>query len=174
MNSFLGFPLNHSDALHNIEIMLDAGLLLISSANEELNEIGFSLIELTKKYSSEASLALDKKISGSEYTEPRVTSGPTKENKVESSGLPNTYSLPSTFAERLRLALSYFGMTQDDLAWKIGLSQGAINSYVTGKVKEAGIARADEIAEAIGINAGWLRYGEGEMTDFCTSKTEEL
>lgn len=96
------------------------------------------------------------------------------ESTVESSGLPNTYSLPNTFAERLRLALAYSGMTQDDLAWKIGLSQGAINSYVTGKVKEAGIARAGEIAEAIGINAGWLRYGEGEMTDFCTSKTREL
>lgn len=99
---------------------------------------------------------------------------PTEKNKIESSGSPHTRSLPNTFAERLRLALAYSGMTQDDLAWKIGLSQGAINSYVTGKVKEAGIARAGEIAEAIGINAGWLRYGEGEMTDFCTSKTEEL
>ncbi|WP_193016455.1 MULTISPECIES: helix-turn-helix domain-containing protein [Proteus] len=101
------------------------------------------------------------------------------ENKPESYQQPKTPAIETltacnSFAERLRLALSYSGMTQDDLAWKIGLSQGAINSYVTGKVKEAGIARAGEIAEAIGINAGWLRYGEGEMTDFCTSKTEEL
>lgn len=101
------------------------------------------------------------------------------ENKPESYQQPKTPAIESltacnSFAERLRLALAYSGMTQDDLAWKIGLSQGAINSYVTGKVKEAGIARAGEIAEAIGINAGWLRYGEGEMTDFCTSKAEEL
>ncbi|HEK0693682.1 TPA: helix-turn-helix domain-containing protein [Proteus mirabilis] len=101
------------------------------------------------------------------------------ENKPESYQRPKTPAIETlatcnSFAERLRLALAYSGMTQDDLAWKIGLSQGAINSYVTGKVKEAGIARAGEIAEAIGINAGWLRYGEGEMTDFCTSKTEEL
>lgn len=101
------------------------------------------------------------------------------ENKPESYQQPKTpavetTSTKNTFAERLRLALAYSGMTQDDLAWKIGLSQGAINSYVTGKVKEAGIARAGEIAEAIGINATWLRYGAGEMTDFCTSKTEEL
>lgn len=172
MNSFLGFPLNHSDALHNIEIMLDAGLLLISSTNEDLSEIGFSLIELTKKYSSEASLTLDKKISGSEYTEPQVTSKSTEENKVASSRFPHPYLLPDTLDERLSIAMSLRDISQGELARKVGMSQPAIFKLVNGETKTS--RKIVEIALALEVNPTWLQCGKGEMTDFCISKTEEL
>lgn len=99
---------------------------------------------------------------------------PTEKNKIESSGFPHTYSLPNTFAERLRLALAYSGMKQADLAKYVEVSQTAISFFVTGKGKEPGKARKRGMAEALGVNAQWLIYGEGEMTNFCTPKTEEL
>ncbi len=69
----------------------------------------------------------------------------------------------TSFAARLRLALAHSGMKQADLAEWIGVSQGAISSYVTGKVKEAGITRARLMAQALGVSAVWLIYGDGEM-----------
>ncbi len=69
----------------------------------------------------------------------------------------------TSFAARLRLALAHSGMTQADLAKQIGVSQGTISSYITGKVKEAGIARARLMAQALRVSALWLIYGEGEM-----------
>lgn len=97
---------------------------------------------------------------------------PTEKNKVESSGLPHTYSLPNTFAERLKLVLRESGITQTELAKCMGVSQSLISSLVTGK--RHGIEYSTAISNALGINKWWLAYGEGEMTDFCTSKTEEL
>ncbi|MGC4734083.1 helix-turn-helix domain-containing protein [Providencia hangzhouensis] len=69
----------------------------------------------------------------------------------------------TSFAARLRLAIAHSGMKQSDLAEWVGVSQGAISSYVTGKVKEAGIARARLMAQALRVSALWLIYGEGEM-----------
>ncbi|WP_433587001.1 helix-turn-helix transcriptional regulator [Providencia alcalifaciens] len=83
---------------------------------------------------------------------------------------PKTGATQNSFASRLRLALAHSGMTQATLAGLVGVSQGTISSLVTGKSKEAGIARCGKIAQILGINAGWLRYGEGEMTSFNFSR----
>ncbi len=83
-----------------------------------------------------------------------------------------TTSTKNTFAERLRLALAYSGMTQVELAKKIGVSQSTISQVINGKV--SGVCRTSVIAKALGIARNWLAYGEGEMTNFCTPKTEEL
>ncbi|MEY0576953.1 helix-turn-helix domain-containing protein [Providencia manganoxydans] len=69
----------------------------------------------------------------------------------------------NSFAARLRLALANSGMKQADLAEWIGVSQGTISSYITGKAKEAGITRGRLMAQALRVNALWLIYGEGEM-----------
>ncbi|HHR5901440.1 TPA: helix-turn-helix domain-containing protein [Providencia alcalifaciens] len=69
----------------------------------------------------------------------------------------------NSFASRLRLAIAHSGMKQADLAELTGVSQGAISSYVTGRVKEAGITRARLMAQALGVSTEWLIYGEGEM-----------
>lgn len=99
------------------------------------------------------------------------------ENKPESYQQPKTpavetISTKNTFAERLKLVLRESGITQTELAKCMGVSQSLISSLVTGKRHE--IEYSTAISNALGINKWWLAYGEGEMTDFCTSKTEDL
>ncbi|EML7933955.1 transcriptional regulator, partial [Providencia rettgeri] len=91
MNNFLGFPLNPYDALNNIEIMLEAGLLLSSTTNDEISELGVTIIDLAKRYSAEVSLGFTKKI-----------------NEVTQIDKPEI-SHQNSFASRLRLALSHSG-----------------------------------------------------------------
>ncbi|NBM11040.1 MULTISPECIES: helix-turn-helix domain-containing protein [unclassified Proteus (in: enterobacteria)] len=83
-----------------------------------------------------------------------------------------TTSTKNAFAERLKLVLRESGITQTELAKCMGVSQSLISSLVTGK--RHGIEYSTAISNALGINKWWLAYGEGEMTDFCTSKTEGL
>ncbi|EPC7283510.1 helix-turn-helix domain-containing protein [Proteus mirabilis] len=154
MNNFLGFPLSPYDALNNIEIMLEAGLLLSSTTNDEISEMGIAIIDLAKQYSAKASLGFANK-----------TNEVTKIDKSE-------ISHQNSFSARLRLALTYSGMTQVELAKKIGVSQSTISQVINGKV--SGVCRTNVIAKALGIDRNWLAYGEGKMTNFCTSKTEEL
>ena len=143
MNNFLGFPLNPYDALNNIEIMLEAGLLLSSTANDEISEMGIAIIDLAKQYSAKASLGFANK-----------TNEVTKIDKSE-------ISHQNSFSARLRLALTYSGMTQVELAKKIGVSQSTISQVINGKV--SGVCRTSVIAKALGIDRNWLVYGEGEM-----------
>ncbi len=71
----------------------------------------------------------------------------------------------NSFNARLKMALVRTKTTQASLAWAINVSQGTISQIVTGKVKEAGVVRTTAIAEALGISANWLLYGEGDMHD---------
>ncbi|MGA4655959.1 helix-turn-helix domain-containing protein [Proteus terrae] len=77
------------------------------------------------------------------------------------------------FAERLKVALYQSGVTQAELAGCIGVSQGVVSNIINAKGKKP-TKYALQIAQALGVNYQWLRYGAGEMTDFCTSKTEGL
>ncbi|MER5002391.1 helix-turn-helix transcriptional regulator [Providencia stuartii] len=144
MNNFLGFPLNPCDALNNIEIMLEAGLLLSSTTNEEIGEMGVAIIDLAKRYSAEVYVGLTEKV-----------------NEVAQIDKPEISHQNHSFASRLRLALTHSGMTQADLAKQIGVSQSTISQVVNGKV--SGVCRTSVIAKALGINRNWLAYGEGEM-----------
>lgn len=132
---------------------------LESSSSSEVQ----SLIEMAIEKSKSVNSIIENKPES--HQQPKT---PTGENKVDK------HSLPGTFAERLRLAIAYSGMKQADLAQCVEVSQTAISFFVTGKGKEPGKARKRGMAEALGVNAQWLIYGEGEMTDFCTSKTGEL
>lgn len=71
------------------------------------------------------------------------------------------------------MALYQSGVTQAELAGCIGVSQGVVSNIINAKGKKP-TKYALQIAQALGVNYQWLRYGAGEMTDFCTSKTEEL
>lgn len=148
MKTFLGLPLNCSDALQNIGIMLDAGLVLGSSTDNELNEIGVALIEMTRRYSSEVALA---------------SSDAIKNDLVARKTIKHDFTPLNSFAARLKMALVHTKTTQADLAWAINVSQSTISQIVTGKVIEAGIVRTTAIAEALGVRVNWLLYGEGEM-----------
>lgn len=144
MNNFLGFPLNPCDALNNIEIMLEAGLLLSSTTNEEIGEMGVAIIDLAKRYSAEVYVGLTEKV-----------------NEVAQIDKPEISHQNHSFASRLRLALAHSGMTQAELAKSVGVSQSTISQVVNGKV--SGVCRTSVIAKALGISRNWLAYGEGEM-----------
>lgn len=146
MNNFLGFPLNPCDALNNIEIMLEAGLLLSSTTNEEIGEMGVAIIDLAKRYSAEVYVGLTEKV-----------------NEVAQIDKPEISHQNHSFASRLRLALAHSGMTQADLAKQIGVSQSTISALATGRVKGMGIGRGAVLSEALGVNLRWLMLGEGEM-----------
>ncbi|EFI6791913.1 helix-turn-helix domain-containing protein [Escherichia coli] len=47
----MGLPINQSDALENIHILVGAGALLYSSNNPELIELASNLLSITEKYS---------------------------------------------------------------------------------------------------------------------------
>lgn len=51
MPSYMGLPINQSDALENIHILVGAGALLYSSNNPELIELASNLLSITEKYS---------------------------------------------------------------------------------------------------------------------------
>nr|ELR5042290.1 helix-turn-helix transcriptional regulator [Providencia stuartii]ELR5083243.1 helix-turn-helix transcriptional regulator [Providencia stuartii] len=122
----------------------------------ELSLSGFSSSDLTEMVGVALNLcsSLNNEIQGTIAT---------AENTQPQSKVTMDERHQKSFAARLRLALAHSGMTQTDLAKQIGVSQGTISSYITGKIKEAGIARARLMAQALRVSALWLIYGEGEM-----------
>ncbi|MDF7211069.1 helix-turn-helix domain-containing protein [Proteus mirabilis] len=99
------------------------------------------------------------------------------ENKPEPHQQPRTPSVETistvnTLAERLSRAMSLRDIGQGELARKVGMSQPAIFKLVNGETKTS--RKIVEIALVLEVNPAWLQCGEGEMTDFCASKKEEL
>ncbi|MFP2422201.1 XRE family transcriptional regulator [Pseudescherichia vulneris] len=66
-----------------------------------------------------------------------------------------------TFAERLNAAMTAAGVSQGQLAEKVGISQPAIQKMTSGKT--SGSRKMVEIANALGIRPEWLSSGSGEM-----------
>lgn len=69
----------------------------------------------------------------------------------------------STLAERIEAAIDYAGLTQKDLADRIGVASKTIQ-----RDKNAGRAprkRLAQIAEATGVHLSWLESGRGDMVD---------
>ncbi|HBQ8141536.1 TPA: XRE family transcriptional regulator [Klebsiella quasipneumoniae] len=67
----------------------------------------------------------------------------------------------NTLADRLRLAMGYAGTTQSELAFRVGVSQGAIQKLTSGKALSSG--KIVDIAKALGVDPIWLSTGEGGM-----------
>lgn len=66
-----------------------------------------------------------------------------------------------TFAERLNAAMSAAGVSQGQLAERVGVSQPAIQKMTSGKT--SGSRKMVEIAHALGVRPEWLSAGSGEM-----------
>ncbi|EMH5494553.1 TPA: helix-turn-helix domain-containing protein [Providencia stuartii] len=133
----------------------------------ELSLSGFSSSDLTEMVGVALNLcsSLNNEIQGTIAT---------AENAQPQSKITMDERHQNSFATRLRLALAHSGMKQSDLAEWVGVSQGAISSYVTGRVKTAGFTRARLMAQALRVSAVWLIYGEGEMlpSEFLTHSNE--
>jgi len=68
-----------------------------------------------------------------------------------------------TFAERLNAAMSAAGISQGQLAEKVGISQPAIQKMTSGKTN--GSRKMVELAHALNVRPEWLSSGNGSMRD---------
>jgi transcriptional regulator with XRE-family HTH domain len=68
-----------------------------------------------------------------------------------------------TFSERVALARKHAKLSQEELANRIGCSQGLISKIERGDQDETGLIV--KIANVTGVNPTWLDSGEGEMLD---------
>ena len=59
------------------------------------------------------------------------------------------------FGARLRMMRRLLGMTQAELASRIGISKAAITTYETG-VREAGYRNLIALARTLGVSVDWL------------------
>ena len=66
---------------------------------------------------------------------------------------------PHPFPERLASARHEAGMSVRKLAAAAGVSPSVISSYETGRT-DPGRAVVERLAKALGVDAGWLAYGE--------------
>ncbi len=66
-----------------------------------------------------------------------------------------------TFADRLNAAMSAAGISQGQLAEKVGISQPAIQKMTSGKT--AGSRKMVELAHALNVRPEWLSSGVGSM-----------
>lgn len=69
--------------------------------------------------------------------------------------------MTSTLSERLNLALDLTGISQSELARRIGIKQQSISQICSGKTARS--RYTSQIAEALDINGKWLATGEGSM-----------
>lgn len=68
-----------------------------------------------------------------------------------------------TFADRLNAAMSAAGISQGQLAEKVGISQPAIQKMTSGKT--TGSRKMVELAHALNVRPEWLSSGIGSMQD---------
>ena len=63
--------------------------------------------------------------------------------------------------ERIKKAIRDAGLTQKEIAKKVGLSEVSISSYTQGRIPKADVL--GQIAELCGVSIEWLLTGEGEQ-----------
>ncbi|SEJ50258.1 helix-turn-helix transcriptional regulator [Pseudomonas sp. NFR16] len=66
-------------------------------------------------------------------------------------------------SERIKAARKHAGLTQKQLAFKVGIAQTAISQLESGKTLRS--TYLFNIAEACDVSGGWLATGSGNMTD---------
>lgn len=73
------------------------------------------------------------------------------------------YVVPSTLADRLRLARSDAGLNMRELARAAGIDVGYISRIESGKCDNLGSEKAHLIASALKVSVEWLLLGVGSM-----------
>lgn len=68
----------------------------------------------------------------------------------------------TSLAERLKTARKTAGLTQNQIAEAVGISQPTYQALESGKVKKT--SYMIEIAKVLRVNSNWLATGQGEMT----------
>lgn len=75
-----------------------------------------------------------------------------------------TMSLLEGFAQRLRLAIERSKYSQGEVAINLRLSKSAVSQWLSGK-KRPSRENIVEIADLLGVNPGWLEFGDGREPD---------
>lgn len=80
----------------------------------------------------------------------------------------------NNFSKRLNQALRQSGVTQSELARRIGIKQQSINQMCSGKTARSRYTM--QIADALHVNGHWLATGDGEMcvADYNVEKGPEI
>ncbi|HBL9999477.1 TPA: helix-turn-helix domain-containing protein, partial [Salmonella enterica subsp. enterica serovar Kodjovi] len=135
MKTFDGFSLKPTDAFSNINLLLEAGMLLAASTNGGTEEIGDIVISIAKKYS---------------YTACQKTTQP-----AAPTGSP-----PNNIGYRIQIARESLGMSEDDLAEKLNIHPGDVLTWEDGADQPlAGMVIP--LANALKCDPMWLLTGEG-------------
>jgi phage repressor protein C with HTH and peptisase S24 domain len=66
-----------------------------------------------------------------------------------------------TLSERLKIAMREAGYTQAALAERAGMTQAGVQKLTSGKARSS--TKIIDIANVLGVDAGWLANGEGQM-----------
>lgn len=77
-----------------------------------------------------------------------------------------------TFGDRLAKARGEAGLTQTQLAKKVGVSQTTVSDIERGR--NAGSGDAARFAETLGVNALWLSEGRGAMRAADTPRADRV
>ena len=68
--------------------------------------------------------------------------------------------MPATLGDRIREARLQYGMSQAELARRIGISATALNQIESGKTPDPGVSRIIGIARVLGVSTDALLLGE--------------
>ena len=74
---------------------------------------------------------------------------------------------PSTFGERLTVAIEHRGLTHEALAERLGLTRGAINHWANGR-RTPSSETIEQLSQELQVRAAWLAFGDGEMVESIT------
>lgn len=69
--------------------------------------------------------------------------------------------LKSRFADLKRSE----GMTQSKLAERLGVAQGAVANWMSGRRSPADLSEFEKIADSLGVTVAWLMHGEEERKE---------
>jgi transcriptional regulator with XRE-family HTH domain len=71
--------------------------------------------------------------------------------------------------DRLKTARLHAGLSQAELAARIGVSSGAVGQWETGKTNPSN-ANMRSAADVLSVSGEWLSHGRGEMTQSAPAK----
>jgi len=82
--------------------------------------------------------------------------------------------MAKTLGDRIRQARLRYGMSQAELARRIGVSSTALNQIESGKTPDPGVSRIVGIASVLGVSTDYLLLGrKGEDEDEVSPRAVE-
>ncbi|ABK46035.1 phage repressor protein, Serine peptidase, MEROPS family S24 [Magnetococcus marinus MC-1] len=74
----------------------------------------------------------------------------------------------NTLGERLRMALDHVGMSQSELARRVGIRPQTVQHVCAGHTRRSGYTA--EFAQVLGVRPEWLAIGHGSLREFANEQ----